>query len=103
VAEWGASLSAGQQQRLSLARALLRDSPILLLDEVTSNLDADTERAMLRAIRPLLDGRTVLIATHRSSTAAAVADRTFEMACGRLLARADGPTSDAALSAVGCG
>lgn len=84
VAEWGTTLSAGQQQRISLARAVLRDAPVLLLDEVTSNLDADTESALMEALRPLLRGRTVVLASHRASTVA-YADRTIRMARGRLL------------------
>jgi len=65
VSEWGASLSGGQRQRLVLARALLRDAPVYLLDEVTSNLDMTTEARLLPALFDALEDRTVLFVTHR--------------------------------------
>ncbi|MEM8934170.1 MAG: ABC transporter transmembrane domain-containing protein, partial [Acidobacteriota bacterium] len=65
VAEWGASLSAGQRQRIALARAVLRDTPIVLFDEATSHLDIATERAVLDRLLDHLDGRTLVFATHR--------------------------------------
>ncbi|XVV16712.1 thiol reductant ABC exporter subunit CydD [Actinoplanes sp. CA-131856] len=61
----GAGLSAGQRQRIALARAFLRDAPIVLLDEPTANLDAATADQVMAAIRRLARGRTVLIAAHR--------------------------------------
>ncbi|GIF25408.1 ATP-binding cassette subfamily C protein CydD/ATP-binding cassette subfamily C protein CydCD [Actinoplanes tereljensis] len=61
----GAGLSAGQRQRLALARAFLRDAPIVLLDEPTANLDAATAEGVMAAIRRLAHGRTVLMAAHR--------------------------------------
>jgi ATP-binding cassette subfamily B protein/subfamily B ATP-binding cassette protein MsbA len=64
----GATLSGGQRQRLSIARALLRDAPVLILDEPTSALDAETERLILQALRRLMDGRTTFIIAHRFST-----------------------------------
>ncbi len=69
LGENGAGLSEGQQQRLAVARALLRDAPILLLDEATSALDMRTESAMLKNIRDAFQskGRTCLIITHRSA------------------------------------
>ncbi|MCA2982126.1 peptidase domain-containing ABC transporter [Gemmatimonas sp.] len=70
VAEWGATVSGGQRQRFALARVLLRSTPILLLDETTSQLDVRTEESLLRGIIPLLRGRTVVLVTHRLSTAA---------------------------------
>jgi ATP-binding cassette subfamily B protein/subfamily B ATP-binding cassette protein MsbA len=68
VGERGATLSGGERQRLSIARALLRDAPILILDEPTSALDADTEGLLLRALEGLMKGRTTLIIAHRLST-----------------------------------
>jgi ABC-type bacteriocin/lantibiotic exporter with double-glycine peptidase domain len=68
VAEWGASLSGGQRQRISLARALIRDTPILLLDEATSNIDQQTEGAILEDLFSYRRGRTTLYVTHRVST-----------------------------------
>ena len=68
VGERGATLSGGERQRLSIARALLKDAPILVLDEPTSALDAETEHALLEALRRLMVGRTTLIIAHRLST-----------------------------------
>jgi ABC-type multidrug transport system fused ATPase/permease subunit len=68
VGERGATLSGGQRQRLSIARALLRDAPVLILDEPTSALDAGTEGLILQALQRLEAGRTTLIIAHRLST-----------------------------------
>lgn len=67
VGERGAALSGGERQRVGLARAFLRDAPILLLDEPTSALDATTEQEVLSAMERLMEGRTVLLVTHRES------------------------------------
>ncbi|HYO50647.1 MAG TPA: ATP-binding cassette domain-containing protein, partial [Chloroflexia bacterium] len=68
IGERGATLSGGQRQRLSIARALLKDAPILVLDEPTSALDADTEALLLDALKRLMKGRTTFIIAHRLST-----------------------------------
>jgi ATP-binding cassette subfamily B protein/subfamily B ATP-binding cassette protein MsbA len=68
VGERGATLSGGEKQRLSIARALLKDAPILILDEPTSALDARTEALLLDALRRLMRGRTTFVIAHRLST-----------------------------------
>ncbi|MFI1615672.1 thiol reductant ABC exporter subunit CydD [Streptomyces lydicus] len=79
LGEAGAGLSAGQRQRLALARAFLADRPILLLDEPTANLDGETEEAVVAAVRRLAAGRTVLLVVHRPALLA-VADRVVRLA-----------------------
>jgi len=68
IGERGATLSGGEKQRLSIARAFLKDAPVLILDEPTSALDARTEAQLLDALNRLMKGRTTFIIAHRLST-----------------------------------
>lgn len=84
VGERGVKLSVGQQQRISIARAFLKDAPILLLDEPTSALDANTEADFLDSLDDLMAGRTVVIVAHRLSTIRS-ADRIYVLSDGRVV------------------
>jgi len=85
VGERGLTLSGGQRQRVSIARTLLTDPAILILDDSTSNVDAETEILIRKAIESLLEGRTALIITQRASTCEA-ADRVVVMDEGEIVA-----------------
>jgi ABC-type multidrug transport system fused ATPase/permease subunit len=84
VGDRGVKLSVGQQQRISIARAFLKDAPILLLDEPTSGLDAGTESDFLDSLERLMAGRTVVIVAHRLSTIRSV-DRIYVLDHGRVV------------------
>lgn len=84
VAEFGATLSGGQRQRISLARALIRDTPILLLDEATSNIDQQTEGKILGDLFARRSDRTTLFVTHRVATVQ-TADKICVMRHGRIV------------------
>ena len=68
LGEQGSGLSGGQRQRLALARAVLRDAALLVLDEATSNLDPESEKEVQLALRQVLPGRTALVVAHRLAT-----------------------------------
>jgi len=68
IGERGATLSGGERQRISIARALLKDAPVLILDEPTSALDSETEKGLLEALERLTTGRSTFIIAHRLST-----------------------------------
>jgi ATP-binding cassette subfamily B protein len=88
VGERGSTLSGGQRQRLAIARALLKDPPILILDEATSALDAATEARVSRAMQTLMKGRTTFIIAHRLSTVRD-ADEILVFENGRVAERGD--------------
>src|SRR5581483_11678494 len=68
IREQGKNLSGGQRQRMAIARAILRDAPILILDEPTAALDVESEAEVMHALEKLIVGRTVLMISHRLST-----------------------------------
>ena len=84
IGERGASLSGGERQRLAVARAILKDAPILILDEATSALDVETEAKIKRALDRLRQNRTTFVIAHRLSTVAN-ADRIYVMDKGRIV------------------
>jgi ATP-binding cassette subfamily B protein len=86
IGERGQSLSGGERQRIAIARAILKDAPILILDEATSALDAETEARIKRALDALREGRTTFIIAHRLSTVAN-ADRILVLDQGRIIER----------------
>lgn len=97
VGEGGAALSGGERQRVSVARALLKDAPVVLLDEATSALDPQNEAAVVQGIRELTRGRTVLVVAHRLPTIRH-ADQIVFLDGGRILERG---THDELLAAGG--
>jgi ATP-binding cassette, subfamily B, bacterial MsbA len=88
VGDRGVKLSGGQRQRIAIARAMLKDAPILILDEATNSLDGETESLVHDALERLMEGRTTLMITHRLSTARG-ADRIVVLEGGRVVE--DGP------------
>jgi hypothetical protein len=84
VREQGNNFSAGQRQRLAIARAFLRDAPILIVDEPTANLDVEAEAEVMHALNTLISGRTVLMISHRLSTLGNV-DEILVLSAGQII------------------
>ena len=84
IGESGLKLSGGQRQRIAIARALLKDPPILILDEATSHLDSEAEALVQKALYNLMQGRTALVIAHRLSTVKRV-DRILAMEAGQIV------------------
>lgn len=84
VGERGIKLSGGQRQRIAIARAILKDAPILVLDEATSALDSESEKAIQKALQKLMKGRTTVVVAHRLSTIASM-DRIVVLDKGKIV------------------
>ncbi|MCR4850154.1 MAG: ATP-binding cassette domain-containing protein, partial [Lachnospiraceae bacterium] len=88
IGEGGASLSGGEKQRISIARCILKDTPIVILDEATASVDADNERAIQEAISELCKNKTLLVIAHRLKTIRD-ADQILVISDGEITERGD--------------
>lgn len=91
IGEGGASLSGGEKQRISIARCILKDSPIVILDEATASVDADNERAIQEAISELCRNKTLLVIAHRLKTIKD-ADQILVISDGQIVEKGDHDT-----------
>jgi len=99
VGERGVRLSGGQRQRIGIARALYHDPRVLILDEATSSLDADTEEGIIEAVRALHGAKTIVIVSHRPSTVGHC-DRLYRLERGRVLEERETPMSASAATKI---
>ena len=83
IGEAGGSLSGGERQRLSIARAMMKDAPIIILDEATANVDPENEKELMEAIQELTQEKTVIMIAHRLSTVVG-ADKILVLEGGRV-------------------
>jgi len=97
VGERGVRLSGGERQRISLARAFLRDAPILILDEPTSSVDMNTEAAIMEAMYRLMEGRTTFMIAHRLSTLEGFDER-IQITAGRIAEMTEGVRSNVGIN-----
>ena len=86
IGEGGASLSGGERQRISIARAIMKDSPVIILDEATANVDPENERDLMQAIDALTKEKTIIMIAHRLKTVMN-ADQILVVDKGRIVQR----------------
>ena len=86
IGENGASLSGGERQRISIARAIMKDAPVIILDEATANVDPENEKELMEALAALTKEKTVLMIAHRLKTVRS-ADQIFVVERGRIAQR----------------
>ena len=86
IGEGGATLSGGEKQRISIARCILKDAPLIILDEATASVDVDNERYIQEAISELVKGKTLLVIAHRLNTIRA-ADQILVISQGQIVQR----------------
>ena len=86
MGEGGATLSGGEKQRISIARCILKDAPLIILDEATASVDVDNERYIQEAISELVKGKTLLVIAHRLNTIRA-ADQILVISQGQIVQR----------------
>lgn len=88
IGEGGTSLSGGEKQRISIARAIMKDAPVIILDEATANVDPENEKELMSAIEALTKEKTIIMIAHRLKTVEH-ADQILVLDKGRLFSRED--------------